>query len=1684
VILLDLLQNLALLVAMAAGYRVLSHRWDEPSLGRQLLTGLLFGAVALVGMMTPVRLMEGLIFDGRSIVLGVAGFVGGPLVAAVAGGMAAAYRVWIGGVGVVMGVAVAVEAAGLGTAFHLWRRRTGRTPSTLELWIFGLAIHLVMAALLVILPGAARQMAWAQLGAAILVVYPVVTLLTCRVFLDYERRDRDRVALTRSEAGYRALWESMGEAVIAADADGRVTLLNPVAEALTGWRSEEARGRPVGDILVLVNEVTGAEVQALPDRDAQPPGGGGGSGAGVILVARDGTRRPVAHSVAPIRDAEGVTTGTVCVLRDQTEERVAHNAVRRSRERMELALRGADLGTWDWDIRTGVVAFNERWAGMLGYTVDEIAPDLSTWTELVHPEDMPGVMSALDGHLAGRTEQYEAEHRMRHKDGRWIWVLDRGRVTERDEEGRSLRAAGTHLDITDRKEALEALGAREERLARQNRALLELMSSEDVTAGELGHVVRRVVEAGADMLDADAVALWWYDEALSVMICADLLQRATKVHAEGQVVRSADFPSYTERHRAGEIIAAADVRQDPRTGEILPEVWERSGIQSILDVPVWVEEKVAGVLSFQAMTAPRTWTQDDERLAATLAALVALHAESAARARAEETVRTQLAHVEALGLELRRSLAEAERARRALLSTLEDRKRAEEAVRESESFIRAVMDHLPMGVAVNSVAPAVASYMNDNFPSIYDTTREALEHPDGFWEAVYPDPTLREEMRARVLADVASGDPARMHWDEIPIVREGRETRYISARNTPVPGRHMMISTVWDVTDRVRAEEALRESEARFRRLAENAPDLIYRYRLFPEPGFEYVSPAATAMTGFTPEDHYADPQLGSKLVHPDDQPLLQAMSERGADLREPLVLRWVRKDGTVIWTEQRNVPVRDDQGRMVALEGIARDITGRKAMEATLQEREATLRIFIEHAPAALAMFDRDMRYLAVSRRWLTDYGLSGDVLGRSHYEVFPEIGDAWKAVHQRGMAGEVVRAEQDRFDRADGSTQWLRWEVRPWHDAEGAVGGIVVSSEDITERMATRRDLEQFQGTLDRTLDCVFLFDADALRFTYANDGALRQIGYTRDELLGMHPYDIKPDFPEARFRELIAPLMTGAERVMAFETVHRHKDGHDIPVDITLQLVTPDGGAPRFVAVVRDATERRAREAALRISEERYRSLFANSHAVMLLVSPEDGRILDANPAAVRYYGYTRDELLARRTLDLNALPEAEVRAALGDAAAKRRGYFRFPHRLADGTLRTVEVYSGPVDTPEGTRLLSIIHDVTEEVRSEESLRASEERYRELFESSPQPLWVYDLETLAFLAVNDAAVRHYGYTREEFLAMTIADIRPAEDVPALLETVARVSDGVQESGVWRHRRKDGTVIFVEIRSHTLHFAGRPAKLVMVTDVTERLRVEEEIRTLTAELEARVRERTAQLQAANAELESFSYSVSHDLKAPLRAIDGYSALLEEEASRRLDDDGRRLVREVRANAQQMGRLIEDLLAYSRVGRAALSRERVDVAAMVEEILERERHLAPSRHVELDMEGLPLVWADPFLLRQALANVLGNAVKFTRPRDVARIEVAGHREGAFVEIAVRDNGVGFDTRYRHKLFGVFERLHYPDEFEGTGVGLAIVKRIVERHGGHVEAESELDQGTVIRMILPEPPEAEEGQDA
>jgi len=383
--------------------------------------------------------------------------------------------------------------------------------------------------------------------------------------------------------------------------------------------------------------------------------------------------------------------------------------------------------------------------------------------------------------------------------------------------------------------------------------------------------------------------------------------------------------------------------------------------------------------------------------------------------------------------------------------------------------------------------------------------------------------------------------------------------------------------------------------------------------------------------------------------------------------------------------------------------------------------------------------------------------------------------------------------------------------------------------------------------------------------------------------------------------------------------------------------------------------------------------------------------------------------------------------------------------------------------------GVIVRASIIGITERRRAEAALAESEERYRLLFESNPHPIWVYDIKTLAFLAVNQAAIASYGYSREEFLGLTISDIRPREDVPALLANVSNVCAHGVDKGCWRHQKKDGEIIDVEITSHQIVFGRREAEIVLANDITERKRTEDAINQLNGSLE----QRSQELAQANSELEAFSYSVSHDLRAPLRAIDGFSRILIEDYAGKLDAEAERLFEVIRTNTQNMGRLIDDLLAFSRLGRKQIERSSIDMNELAEGVYAQIDPQSGQRSSKFSIEVLPRAEGDPAMVRQVFTNLISNAMKYSQTNQQPLIRVGGFSQDGENVYFVRDNGVGFEMDYAHKLFGVFQRLHSAEEFEGTGVGLAIVQRIVHRHGGRVWAEAKPNEGATFYFTLP-----------
>ncbi|HOK78341.1 MAG TPA: PAS domain S-box protein, partial [Verrucomicrobiota bacterium] len=512
-IVVNLVQNIAMLVMLAALYQVLEARGAGGLLKRKVLAGILFGVVTVMGIMAPVRFAPGIIFDGRSIVLSIAGLFGGPVVGFVAAAICGAYRLWLGGGGAAMGVSVAAESALVGVVFYYLRRK-GRWRSDLGgLAAVGFLVHGLMLLLTFLLPAEDRPRVWRQMGLLLLTVYPAGTIFLGLLFLDYERQASARASLAASEERYRTTLASIGDAVIATDRDGRIEFMNAVAEKLTGWTTAEARGQPLETVFSIVNEQTHEPVDD-PVRRVIREGKIVGLANHTLLRGRDGTERPIADSGAPIRDETGTIKGVVLTFRDQTSERAAERALRESEAKFRILTE--ESRTPVYVIQDGRFRYvNAAEADLLGYSREELL-SLPSVLETVAHEDRQRVLENIGRRLAGDDVTLDYEFSIVRKDGARRLVEVTGTATTFD--GRPA-VLGTAQDITERKRAEIVRGA----LLSLATGLSEAHTEKDVA---------KSIFAAADHLwhwDAGTLEMLWQGEdKMENVLCIDTLDGVRK----------------------------------------------------------------------------------------------------------------------------------------------------------------------------------------------------------------------------------------------------------------------------------------------------------------------------------------------------------------------------------------------------------------------------------------------------------------------------------------------------------------------------------------------------------------------------------------------------------------------------------------------------------------------------------------------------------------------------------------------------------------------------------------------------------------------------------------------------------------------------------------------------------------------------------------------------------------------------------------------------------------------------------------------------------------------------------------------------------------------------------------------------------------------------------------------------
>ncbi len=617
-------------------------------------------------------------------------------------------------------------------------------------------------------------------------------------------------------------------------------------------------------------------------------------------------------------------------------------------------------------------------------------------------------------------------------------------------------------------------------------------------------------------------------------------------------------------------------------------------------------------------------------------------------------------------------------------------------------------------------------------------------------------------------------------------------------------------------------------------------------------------------------------------------------------------------------------------------------------------------------------------------------------------------------------------------------------------------------------------RADRALLAAIVDSSSDAIAATDLDTAIVAW-NATAERMFGYSADEARGRRISMLAPPELQQEVDRARRALLAGTP-ISNHEAWGLRKDGRRIDISISAAAIKDEQGTLiGFATIVRDISERKQTENELAKESSRNRAFLRNSSDGTHILD-DDGTVLEVSNSFCRMLGYSREELMAANVSKWDAQwsPEDLKRVVKEQIAKPERSVFETRHRRRDGSVIDVEISGNPIELDGQRVLFNSARDITARKHAEQALRASEQRLREAQEIAQLGNYVFDLPAdrwtssavLDRLFGIDAA---YERTMQGWLRLI-----PRENRAAL---AAYFSDQVLASGVFDLeyevvRNDDGARRWVHgLGRIEKSPSGKPLRMVgTITDITLRKRMDAQIRALNDNLETRVRERTNELERANRALDAFAYSISHDLRAPLRAIHGFAGIVANNEAGALSPDSRQLLERVLANARRMEEMVDDLLRVSRTGRGGLKCEPVDLGTLVALVVANQRSAYPQTQVLA--EALPTVNCDRGLVLEIFENLIGNAFKYSGKKAAPRIEIGATALDGETVIHVRDNGAGFDMRYADKLFAVFRRLHSSSEFPGTGVGLAIVKRIVELHGGRIWAEAVPDAGASFYFTL------------
>ena len=818
----------------------------------------------------------------------------------------------------------------------------------------------------------------------------------------------------------------------------------------------------------------------------------------------------------------------------------------------------------------------------------------------------------------------------------------------------------------------------------------------------------------------------------------------------------------------------------------------------------------------------------------------------------------------------------------------------------------------------------------------------------------------------------------------------------------------------------------------------------------------------------------------------------------------------------------------------------LKQNLTHQKELEKELREKEERLRLFINYAPVSLAMFDRDMHYLSYSRRWLEDYRLGEqDLIGRSHYDVFPEVSEQWKDIHKKCLGGEILNAENDCFVRSDGTVQWLRWEVRPWHDAGGNIGGIVIFTEDRTDRKlaedALRESEERFRTVFRVIPDALAVTSPDGHHLEI-NAAYTELLGYSRDEVIGKTTMEIDL-WPDQQEWKEFRTLLSATDRVRNFEGHLKTRSGEIRTMLLSVDSLEMDG-LPGTIALIKDISDRKQMEESLRVNESRFRLLSKIAGRLLETGRPAEavsdlcGEVMEHLGCHV-FFNFLLDENVKKLHLNAWAGIPAEEAARIewldigeaicgcaaqtgerivvenifhaGDLRADLvksygiQAYAAHPiyahgkviGTLSFGTRSRTAFSSEDLDlmrivtdqvaiAMERVRLIGQLETARDELEqrvrertselagANQALLESEKKFRLIAETVQDVFWMQTPGSGKMTYVSPAFEKIWGVTLEELETDPNCFTRSihAEDLPAVLSSMA---DAVFNGGSgleYRIIRPDESLRWISHRSYPVKDKdGRTERVVGVaSDITARKNAEERLRRYSLDLER-----------ANRDLSDFNYIATHHLQEPLRLLMTLSDLLASIDRGKISPEGEDVIFRIQRAARRASVLIRDIHRYSMASSRNEPFRKTDMNMLVREALSDFKDKIAETNADIEIGNLPVLEIAREQMTDVFKSLISNALKFTG-QSQPRIRISGQvgLNEKQARIIVKDNGIGFDETYLDKIFTPFQTLQGRDRYEGSGIGLAYCRKVLERHGGGITAKSGgSDNGATFIITLP-----------